>query len=37
MPSMPSSTGWRRKVMYDLALAIQLRNGADAFLLLPKA
>lgn len=28
---------WRQKVMYDLALAIQLRNGADAFVLLPKA
>lgn len=23
--------------MYDLALAIQLRNGADVFVLLPKA
>lgn len=37
VPSVPSSTGWRQKVMYDLALAIQLRNGADAFVLLPKA
>lgn len=31
------STGWRQKVMYDLALAFQLRNGADVFVLLPKA